>query len=254
MTNDTNQYRNAIVLNNIGVSLLERRCFQAALDTLKEATALIKATFYIAGSDDCDSATIFEQKLHLARLRLSDTYREKSVKKNHRRSQFQAEVFTNNNVCTKSIRQFSEDAPHCSKVYAIRIEDFDLRSTNIESLTAILLFNLGFAYYSVSKAGRSNKSGKKKRFHKHSNRALRLFRISHSLFSKKVSKHKETNGVPELLHVMALLVLNTLIIQTLYDCQRHAEALPFRSMLQHLRCWTWNEAAFGVTNGAAAAA
>jgi len=240
-------YRSAIALNNIGVSLLERRCFQAASETLKDATALIKSTLR---DGQTSRGNDIEQMVFLARQRLSDAVNKDC----NGRERIQVEVFTANNLRSKSIGHFSEEAPP-GKVYAILIEDFDSKGANKESLTAILLFNLGVAYYSVSKAAKLGKSSNKKAFSKYSNGALRLFRIAHSLFSKKVSNHNaETNHVPEPLHVMALVVLSTLIIRTLSDYQRHAEARPFHFLLQHLRFWTLNETAIGFTNGAAPAA
>lgn len=250
MSGTCQSYRSAIALNNIGVSLLERGCFEAASETLKDATALIKATLRDGETSCGNSVTDIEHKVHLARQRLSDAFNKDCTG----RESIQVEVFTANNLRSKSIGHFSEEAPP-GKVYAILIEDFDSKGANKESLTAILLFNLGVAYYSVSKATKSSKSSNKKAFGKFSNGALRLFRIAHSLFSKNVSNHNaETNRVPEPLHVMALVVLSTLIIRTLSDYQRHAEARPFHFMLQHLRFWTLNETAIGFANEAAAAA
>jgi len=250
MCNDNNQsYRRAIVLNNIGVSLLERRCFQAASETLKDATAFIKSTLNANSTKTRDSSAA----VHLARQRLADA--SNLVHKNSRNEDVQVEVFTNNNLRSKSIQSFSEETATPKKVYAILIEDSHCNGANSkESLTAIMLFNLGVAYHSVAKATRTNKS--RKGTNQYSNGAMRLFRIAHSLFSKTVTGHKNSKEVPEPLHVMALVVLNTLIIQTLYDLQRpEVEARPFLSMLQHLRTWTLKEAAFGLaTSGAAAAA
>ena len=44
MSETCQSYRSATALNNIGVSLLEGGRFSAASETLKDATALIKAT------------------------------------------------------------------------------------------------------------------------------------------------------------------------------------------------------------------
>ena len=248
-------YRSAIALNNIGVILLEHRSFQAASSTLNDAIALIKSTLSVGEDTESDRKSSFSisEALHLARMRLSDA--QKRGRKQCSRPTVEVQVVTNNNVCGKSIQKFSNDSPP-SKVFAILIEDFDCRYDRVnDALASILLLNLGAAYYCLSRLERKCIGNKSLRIQDHSKRALRLFRISHSLFLKQMSKQKQLGEVPELLHINALSMLSPLIIQTLCELRRpDKEARPYFLMLRHLRSWTLNEANCGLANGAAAAA
>ena len=235
-------YRSAIALNNIGVSLLELRCYQQASETFKDAVSLIKA--FTPQNDHS-----LQQTLHSARQRLA---KPQPI----RREVVEVDVVANT-VSPKALSSLL-GASRCdsgsSRAFAIRIEDFGYTTTS-EFIASIILHNFGVIYYCLSKAAaaaaaaRTNKTGAAVK--KYSNGALRLFRISHSLFAKAFTDNTESRL--QFMNVMAVLLNN--LITSLRENELFAEARHFRSMLDHIR-WTIHEsqAIFCLEKGAAAAA
>jgi hypothetical protein len=226
-------YRSVIALNNIGVSLLERRCYQQAAETLKDALSLIKAV------STTQNRHSLQETVHTARQRLANP---QAV----RHEVVHVEVLTNT-VSAKAMRAILEETScNDSKASAIRIEDFDCGTTS-EFISAILLHNFGLSYYCISKAAKKGSSNEQK----YLNGAVRLLRISHSVFAKAIDENSESSF--HFLHVM-VVVLSTLIT-TLHQNKREAEARPFCSMLDHLRFTiAESQGMICFVNGAAAAA
>jgi hypothetical protein len=246
--------RSAIALSNIGVVLLERGCFQAASESLKDAASLIKTTFDVDGATclGADSTCSISQKVHLARQRLSDAQNQRPKQSNQ--SPITVQVWHGSSLCETMIREFSDDAS-TAEAFAILIEDFDFSVHDNGALTSIVLLNLGVAYYCLSKSQRQCSGNDSARHRRYSNGALRLFRMSYSLCSKHIHIQKQNGEVPQLLHLTSLLLLSTFIIRMLREHRRpEKESRPFYIIHQQLSSWMINETSLGLANGAAAAA
>lgn len=219
-----------IALNNLGVSLLERRCYEQASVTLKDTVALLKASVK-------ETHLLAEKKLHEA---LQRTNQPKPSRKS-----VNLEVIASNSILSRT--EFCS-----SRVVALQVEDLDYTKIGHEVTSAIIFHNFGVSYYCLSKISSRQAKCAAGKPCKYANGALRLFKISHSLFTKSLDEQIKTQ-FPELLHVM-VVSLNTLI-RTLDERQRHSEAQPLRFLLSNLQSSIQEtKNMFSLDNGAAAAA
>jgi hypothetical protein len=256
--------RNAIALNNMGISLIERHCYGQALETLTDAFSLLKVS---AGVQDttrsspltrCSKESAGKHHLALQRLAQPQPCKRRAV---------MIEVLTSKSSQnpTRSVVEDSSSPKICS----IRIDDVDFSDRSIDRFyfafeCATLLHNLGLAHICMSYAtGRPNtklvmaKSSAMSCAIKYNTRAIRLFRLSHSLYAKALSENSSSVQDPELLHVMAV-ILSSLIHALKSSCQ-HEEAQAFCFMLANIKS-TFHEIAqtnsllFGGESSTAAAA
>lgn len=242
-------YRSAIALNSLGVSLLERRCYLQARETLKDAISLIRAVFAdTEESQQHQTHGLLQETVHAARQRLANP------RPDVRHAVFHVDVMTNNNnVSAEDLRSILEDSTSScvvgNKAFAIRIEDFDCGTTS-EFISAILLHNLGLSYYCLSKTVKKASTAERK----YLNGAVRLFRISHTLLCKESASAENSSETSVFLPHVMVLVLNTLIM-ALRENKRETEAVNFCSVLDHLRmAIAESQGMFGVENSGAAAA
>lgn len=230
-------YRSAIALNNFGVSLLERQCYQQAGETLKDAVSLIRSVTLT------ETHLSLQEKMHAARQRLAKPQQDV------RHAVVQVDVMTNT-ASANDMSSLLDDSPSCvvgsNRVFAIRVEDFDCDTTS-EFISAILLHNFGLSYYCVAKTAKKGSTTERK----YLNGAMRLFRISHTLFCKESAGNSEISF--HFLHAM-VVVLSTLV-KTLRETKRESEVRSFCSILDQLRLTiAESQEMFGFDSGAAAAA
>lgn len=214
-------YRSVIVLNNIGVSLLERRCYHQASQTLKDAASLVKALA-------CALPLGFrlQETVHAARQRLA-----KPQPARHEFVQVDVLPNTGSTEATRAILEVPSCCVH-SRGFAIRIDDCDCNMSS-QFISSVVLHNFGLSYYCMSKAVKTGSATEKKFL----NGAVRLLRVSHSLVAKVITENRETSF--QFLHIMVVM-LNSLIT-TLRENKLEEEARPFSSILNRLRS-TINEA------------
>jgi hypothetical protein len=228
--------RSALALNNMGVSLLKNQCYVQALETLRDASSLIKVT--AADQKECLSSfdmKIIERKHQQALQRLALPMPSK-------RPVMVIEVLTHKHS-RGTTRSNLQEATRSCKFFPILIEDVDNESPGFES--AIVLHNLGIAYLgmslvpsSIGESTLTSPSGdimlpSYKNALKYQTKAIGIFRLSHSLCTTMISAIGSCVQYPELLHTLAV-VLNSLIVAIRYSNQ-HAELKPFCCKLAHLK-------------------
>jgi hypothetical protein len=212
-------FRAAVVLNNFGISLLEKNCYKQAMETLRDALSLVREQ---AASKSATSCSAAERKMELARQRLANPQPCK------RRPMVLLEVLTNS-LSSESLSKVLGEGPPCSTCFPVRIDQLEEISSS-DFKCALILQNIGIAYLCMSKT--SNKRSATIRYN-HS--AVRLFRVSHFLLIKNLQQCQGSSRaqLPELLYGTAI-VLNGLI-RTLQESSRAPEAKNLHSQLARLR-------------------
>jgi tetratricopeptide (TPR) repeat protein len=236
-------YLSAIALNNIGVRHMERQSYAHAVETLKDAIALVKRVLIPARKGDhCDN-DCGESLVQLAVQRLTQT-------KAGATPVMPLEVFTRASdgslTSDKSQEDFSTVAlqfpPLSSVAFPIRLEGAscmydpeDLApAQDLYLQAAMMLHNLGIAMLCLGKADKSEA-------HKMRSSALRLFRKSYSILVKHytfLEDQKETSpniralGLPFLL----MVVLDT-YIPTLHESSQHENSKELYEYLLQLRSY-----------------
>jgi hypothetical protein len=236
-------YFTAIALNNIGVRHMERQSYAHAVETLKDAIALVKRVLIpIRKGDHCDN-DCGESLAQLAMQRLTQT-------KAGATPVIPLEVFTraSNGSLTsdKSQEDFSTVAlqfpPLSSVAFPILLEGAncmvdpeDLATVQDLSLQgAIMLHNLGIAMLCLGKADKS-------KARKMRSSALRCFRKSYAILVKHftfLEDQKETSPNFRALDLPFLLmvVLDT-YIPTLHESLQHEKTKELYEYLLQLRSY-----------------
>jgi hypothetical protein len=249
-------YLSSVALNNIGVRLIERHCYEQAAETLNDAVTLIKRVLISTDQNGhCDCGQGLAQT---AMQRLMHAKAEATPA-------MPLEVFTRTTdgalISDTTQEDFSASvlqSPLSSFVaFPVRLEDTmvgeDLRdATSTRDLSiqvALVLHNLGIALLCQSKTDKANA-------HKLRSLALRLFRRSYSALVK-LHTSWETNrgtGGRELgLPCLMIVVLNSLI-PTLQKSLHHQKANELYTCLLQLRSYaTRRVEVVGGTRAAAAA-
>lgn len=143
-------YRGALALNDMGVSLLERGAYRAALDTLKDAIFVMKRVFPSShhlhpGSYDIDA------KLSRAYSKLASSKLEKPCSLN-------VEIVPHN-VEFEALRSvLLRTSTPCNRQvnFVIKIEVFDAEDQCVDVHSAILLHNFAVAHLSMSRLANSS--------------------------------------------------------------------------------------------------
>lgn len=141
MSFNSQVYRNAVALNNIGVDLVQRRCFEEALLTMMDATAAMKEALKVY---NC------EQAVCPTNLRQVQSMVDRANKQRSRAVPMEKRDMHRTLNCADSYNAV-QDQPSHQTLFPIRIDDIspDIRSPcafqdpDIDS--AIVLFNFGVA-------------------------------------------------------------------------------------------------------------
>ena len=130
-------YRGAIALNNFAVALLHRHSYRQAIDTLKDAVAIMCS---VLRDDRQINAIQVNEKLANASYRLAHSNVSEC-------DAIKIQVVTQHGISRKEY----EGMASTKNCYAVRIEDFapDLRDADLES--SILLHNFALAHYCLAR-------------------------------------------------------------------------------------------------------
>jgi hypothetical protein len=184
-------HRAAIALNNMGVSLLERRAYRQGMETLKDAIFVMKRVLRppsISSHGLCktpNSTTYAEAKVHRASKRMANPRPISSAISIDVVSQ--CTTFSHRSYPSGSILHGGSSSPLSSP---LRIEATDLisledRDSDLES--SIMLYNFGLAHLCMAKLV--------KKPIKLQEGALKLFNMAYSLFAPRCDQ--EGHGIRE---------------------------------------------------------
>jgi hypothetical protein len=212
----TQEHRAAIVLNNMGVSLLERRAYTQGMETLKDAIFLMKRVFRpTASSSSFDtnkiSSSYADVKLRRAIKRMASP---KPVP-----SSVNVDVIFHDGSLSETLRGNSSSPYTCP----IRIEADDIdyqedRDPDLES--AVMLYNFGIAHICLSKLS--------KKPSKLQEAALKLFDMASTIVSNSntIPQRRFENEICEMTETRLLLevaVLKT-VVKLLTEMGKYSEA------------------------------
>jgi hypothetical protein len=173
LSNSRQDYNAAIVLNNIGVDLLERRCYLQALATLLDATNIMQAVLRRLSSSESNVNLAVEAMLHHANRRIA---RPTPMESNS----YYRIVNLADNYCAILLGE-EDNGSLKESIFPIRIYDvsYDACSpgclSDPEMQSAIILHNMGLAYLCLARVTPQSSSSK---------RFIQLFAISESIVDK----------------------------------------------------------------------
>jgi hypothetical protein len=208
-------HRAAIALNNMGVSLLERRAYRQGMETLKDAIFVMKRVLRPAsishGFGKTPNSTSYAQgKVHRASKRMATAQAVPSAVSIDVISH--CATFSHRSRST-SILQGGSSYPLSSP---IRIEANDLvsredRDSDLES--SIMLYNFGLAHLCMAKLVKTPI--------KLQEGALKLFKMAYSVFDTLCDQ--EGQGIREDMVLLAAATLDN-IVALLTQMGKHSEA------------------------------
>lgn len=249
MFKSNNEYiRTSIALNNIGIKLLECQCYIQAMDTINDAVSLLKLNL------SKSSTSVYSNTLDvIEHLKCAKTYHhaldrlstpEKNVKLNSNNNVYNVYI---QSISTNELNQFIALHDHnnntvLKKVHPIKIQDIDLNelNNNLDTIFSLLFHNLGIVYLLMSMTNTTsslrNKANNSK---KCMQTALKLFRISYSLYTKVISVYTSSNNNIQCLQntdtfQLMSIIINSLI-QTLIFIGQKDEAQIFCTKLVHIK-------------------
>jgi len=225
MANTTafHNYRGAVALNNVGVTLIERRCYRQAIETLKDAIFVMRGVFNTA--TEKNSASGFastsgtEARLQRATERLVNPHPVSSS------SLINVISHDGTRIQPSMLSSLLKEGKAPSHSVTIRIESADVdspyaRDPDLES--AVMLFNFGIAHLCSSKLSKSEVASKKL-----NQAALKLFNMAYAIISNKTSlscmSDQDAERSCEVRLVIAAIVLKQ-VVEVLKDMGNHSEA------------------------------
>jgi hypothetical protein len=212
-------YTTAIALNNMGVSLLERRCYNQAVDAFGDAVTVMRKVFrYSQGSPAkaskprrlCGPSTL-DFMLQKARYNLANCQRDfDSGQKSDSQMNFCIITEEGFAAVIRTVLQ-DTDTFASSKTFLVRIElegksILECENREPEFEAAIILHNFGNLYMCLASTATSSA-----RTRQHSQSAIGLFELSHTVLKNYYSEDHEFLG--QVLPV-SILVLRSLVILT----------------------------------------
>lgn len=185
------QATTALALNNIGVSLLERKCYSQAMTTLHEALHTLKGS--LSDSEEHATNTTPEKIKNAMHCIMHPTPMESSI---------HLDVLSSDSLAPAAIQAVIR-GPSPREGYAIRVDNCDPEAFNYDQSfdTAILLYNLAIAYLCVSTIPNQARSSELTR------NALTLFSASYSV----LQKYKEEEDSHTNLLFLELIILRNLV-------------------------------------------
>lgn len=199
---DYGSYRCAVALSNIGVSLLEKRAYPQAVDTLKDAVAAMKCTIR---TDKYKAMGKGEDLLEQAYRRIAtpSPVPGKSA----------IEVLTSSGLSSTvtSIMHRRHDGGHFPACFPIKIENFQSEDVNIDLDSSIVLHNFATAYLCLSRVASTRRLA-----HHYRDAALKLAKLAHMTLSDLIKSytHEELDnrliGDSNIV-LIAASVLNTIV-------------------------------------------
>jgi hypothetical protein len=186
-------HRAAIALNNMGVSLLERRAYRQGMETLKDAIFVMKCVLRppsISSSQGLcktpNSTSYAEAKVHLASKRMANPQPISSKRSIDVLSQ--CATFSHRSCPSDSVLQGGSSSSPLSSPLRIELTDLvslEDRDSDLES--SIMLYNFGLAHLCMAKVVKTPIKLQKG--------ALTLFNMAYSIFAPRCDK--EGQGIRE---------------------------------------------------------
>jgi hypothetical protein len=199
------QYKAAIALNNMAVSMVDRRSYRDASDTFKDALALIRRINMHEPITWSDSTTKINQCLHKASKRLA---LPKTPKTNTRNQEFEIRLLSHEQ-CVEAVDIAISELPSNMTGVVLRIDDCDEYDDepDVGFATTIILHNLG----TMCRWSCCTLKGKSKKYKERIVCACNFLTTAHSLLS---DRSETTADVVETLRiaVLTILVLQNLMI------------------------------------------
>jgi hypothetical protein len=227
-------YRGAIALNNMGVSLLEQRAYRQGLDTLKDSIVLMKRVFHqqstpLPSTMPMYSTSNVDAKVEQANKRMANPQAAPSVLSIGVVS-YDGPSFYHSTI--DSVLKVGSASPFAFVPIRIETADFDTQEDQDHEMeSAILLYNLGIAHLCVSKLANSPD--------KPQELALSLFNLSYTIITNMNCKSRLDDDEEHMqqihengMYSLAVIVLNNLV-QVLTDMGKHSEANePYRILVR----------------------
>ena len=210
---DYNTYRCAVALSNMGVSLLERRSYSEAVDTFKDAVAVMKGTF---------NKNIKHQNMN-GEYFLEQAYRRTAAPRSAPGKSF-VEILSStgltSTVTSIMHRHGRDQFPPC---FPIRIENFQTEERNVDLDSSIILHNFATGYLCLSRVAPSRCQA-----HYCRAAALKLAKLAHLTLSDMIKACSKQELDSTLLGdcnlvLIAASVLNT-IVRIQLECGKITEA------------------------------
>jgi hypothetical protein len=211
-------HRAAIALNNMGVSLLERRAYRQGLETLKDAIFVMKRVLRpasISSQGLCktpNSTSYAEAKVHRASKRMANPQPISSAISIDVLSQ--CATFSHRSCPSDSV--LHAGGPSSPLSSPLRIEATDLisledRDSDLES--SIMLYNFGLAHLCMAKLVKTPI--------KLQEGALKLFNMAYCILAPRCDQ--EGHGIREDIVLLAATTLN-IIVALLTQMGKYSEA------------------------------
>lgn len=219
-TYDRADYRGAIALNNMGVSLLERGAYRNAIDTMKDAIAIMRTIFPQNGAVHSAPHNFnIDSKLQLAAQRLASPETSRAP------LSVQTIPFSEDNI--NAMKDALRYGPSGSVFFPLRIEisDFNCRGRDIDLESSIFLYNFGIAHLCMARV--HPKSAAKLR-----DGALKLFDLAHSILASQCAKAQDPADQTHVLLVAAMVLNN--VVQVLSEQGRMEQVGQALSSLKRL--------------------
>jgi hypothetical protein len=179
ISTNLHEYKAAVALNNMGVTLLQRRCLKDAMDTLKDAITIMKSCFRPQGNNYQAECLDIDLKMQRASKRMAISCQNPSS--------ICMDIFYRDgcDIQPSMIRSLinkgvvSSIPPASVKIDSIDFEGLEDRDLDLES--ALMLYNFGIAHYCMSQIARSPASANMLR-----TGALKLYSMAKTVLSNPI--------------------------------------------------------------------
>lgn len=236
----TRNYQTALMLNNIGVRLLDQHCYDQAVATLKDAAASLKGLVVARLSGEIPTRPCGEDCLLAARKRLAQPQPVRSPS-----------YLLNTGSCNDHFLNFSEGFDSTLEAFPLLLDSEVLAEKakllcdksecqtteaiiSLSMQTAVAFHNLAVAYQCKSKVARTKQSQLQQM-------ALRFSRLSYSILVKQHNALTRMKpALQQTLHWADLHMPNLFatvlysLVQNLRDCHQHNQANDLQATLSQL--------------------
>lgn len=241
------EYRVAIALNNMAISLLERRCYREALGALRSAISLIQSAL-LSSKDSSKNLSAEEVygPLHAASLCLAQASVLTNPKCIETDAHFDLSVVTDSmrlDSLEMAINKFST----YSGISVVAIDAYDGDDTNVQITFITILYNYGAAHrcYGLSKLSHHHSKFPTNSCNKN---AYKLIKRAHNVITRRLDEFEEDMEGDEVMW-SKLMLLSMLSLQNMMylSLKKPKNARVYYTRLGDLRMKLRNqdEAAFG---------
>jgi hypothetical protein len=228
---ETRQFKAALALNNVGVSLLERGCFRDALETLRKASDLIKVPFASPDSVEVNNRSIpscdsqIDRDLTISYRRLA---RSQSVHHHADRDVTCVFAFDLTVLPDDNLHEAAHSFPCSNSGYAVRVDTCEELYFNFLLECSIIIMNYGIAYRCYA-CGQHVSDSKKADCLRS---AHELLKLAYEVLSNEFGRG-EDDIILERIELVSMLVLQGLM-QLSYELNLPGEGQNYYSKLGDL--------------------